>query len=448
VVRLERAFFYFLLFCLPFQTRLILREWGGEFNEWNSAFLYLTDLLILAILFFWIYREKLNLTKIVESRKNIILILFFLIAAISLIKAENLGIAFYQLWKLAEFVLLFFYLKTSFKKLFKLESVCLILIASALFQSFCAVSQFSFQSSLGLKFLGESPLSPNIEGPAKIVVSGVKMIRAYGTFPHPNVLAAFLLFAIFCFYFFYLKIKEPSFGLKLVFCSLFVFLVFGLFLTFSRTIIILFYIFSIAFLLYKFFRKSLYGSYHKGTAMLCAALLLASFCCGLPMFPELRSRFVVDAVDPGINLRYFYNFISISMIKESPILGIGVGNFVWRLNDFQGVLRAANLIYKLDVPETKVIPYRAPSWLFQPAHNIFLLIAAEVGVAGLLFFLVFLISLVWPLIKILKEGDLSIVFHLLFFAFLAVFLLDHFFWTLQQGRLMFWILCGILASRG
>jgi len=39
--------------------------------------------------------------------------------------------------------------------------------------------------------------------------------------------------------------------------------------------------------------------------------------------------------------------------------------------------------------------------------------------------------------------------YLLFFivcAFLFLGLFDHFFWTLQQGQLMFWLILGLMAS--
>ncbi|PIQ92482.1 MAG: hypothetical protein COV69_02475 [Parcubacteria group bacterium CG11_big_fil_rev_8_21_14_0_20_39_14] len=492
MVRVEKILFYLLLFCLPFQTRLILKEWffrrslggggGAEFNEWNSAFLYLTDLFILAILSLWFYRSRISWLSAKHGQKiNIILGLFFALSALSLSGAQNSGLGIYQLIKLAEFIFLFLYLKNNFtphlfgqassntkerkpiggsaltKPIFlrasagkgagfKLNRVYQVLIASGLLQSFIAIWQFAFQKDLGLRILGESFLSPNIEGAAKIVVSGTKMLRAYGTFPHPNVLAAFLLFSIFSFYFFYLKFKKPSLCSNLISLSVFTFLTLGLFLTFSRIPIILFFFFSICLFLVLFFKKKFYKLYHSKTLLISSLFLFAVILCVALMLPEFYSRFVEKSVDPGIHLRYFYNFISLSMLKENPFFGQGIGNFVWKLQDFQGSLRAANLIYKLDVPEIEIIPHEAPSWLFQPAHNVYLLIAAEIGVVGALLFLVFLSLIIVPLIKIIKENNLFFIFYFLFFIFLALSLFDHFFWTLQQGRLMFWILCGILAS--
>ena len=61
---------------------------------------------------------------------------------------------------------------------------------------------------MGFWFLGESILGPEIPGVAKIVVAGGKILRAYGTFPHPNILAAFLLLGLFSSYYFLFRNRE------------------------------------------------------------------------------------------------------------------------------------------------------------------------------------------------------------------------------------------------
>ena len=90
---LEKIFFYLFIFCLPFQTRKIIWPKGVFLNEWNSAFFYLTDFLLLAVLFFWLLR----LIKEKKFKFKISLILVFLaIALISLAYASNISIAFFR----------------------------------------------------------------------------------------------------------------------------------------------------------------------------------------------------------------------------------------------------------------------------------------------------------------------------------------------------------------
>jgi len=57
--------------------------------------------------------------------------------------------------------------KYNFKELFNFKKLAYVFIASGLCQSFIAISQYVQQKSLGLKFLAESPLNPEIAGVAK-----------------------------------------------------------------------------------------------------------------------------------------------------------------------------------------------------------------------------------------------------------------------------------------
>ena len=54
--KLERIIFYIFLLAVPFQTRIILKSWGEGFNEWHSAFLYGTDLLLAVLFALWLAR--------------------------------------------------------------------------------------------------------------------------------------------------------------------------------------------------------------------------------------------------------------------------------------------------------------------------------------------------------------------------------------------------------
>lgn len=72
------------------------------------------------------------------------------------------------------------------------QAVSAVIIISAVFQSIVAILQFISQKSIGLTLLKESILSVSDPGVAKIVLNGDALIRAYGLFPHPNILGGFL----------------------------------------------------------------------------------------------------------------------------------------------------------------------------------------------------------------------------------------------------------------
>ncbi|MCI0421606.1 MAG: hypothetical protein L0312_20670, partial [Acidobacteria bacterium] len=93
--------------------------------------------------------------------------------------------------------------------------------------------------------------------------------------------------------------------------------------------------------------------------------------------------------------------------------------------------------------------------LYQPAHNIYLLIYSELGIVGIAAFLFFLGLLFWQYRKkgnlkspapdaLAGAGGLGLAAVLLSFLFIGFF--DHFPWTLQQGRLILWGILGAVAG--
>ncbi len=435
---MEKLFFYLLIFCLPFQTRKILYQWGGDFSEWSSVYLYLTDLLILSIFLFWFWRKRkdrffkkgLAIGRFQEIMKspNFWLVIFLIISLISLVQAKNIQLGFYHWFKLLELAGLFFYLKYNFRQLFNFERVAQILMASGLVQSFIAFGQYTSQKSLGLRYLLESPLSPETAGVAKIVIEGIKMIRPYGSLPHPNLLAAFFILSIFCFYFLWLN-KKHSFIKNCFLLTVFCLLLFALGLTFSRLIIFTFLLASLIYFIFLFWRVIQMPDKELFKRIVSVFLLFIVFCCLFTVlaWPEISSRWSISLTEQSVSLRTFYNQTAFSIIKEHPWLGIGLGNFVWEIREILHLLSA---------------------WLHQPVHNIYLLIASETGLIGLVFFLIFILKALWP-----ERGqspsrrpmfNYCLVFVIFSFLFIALF--DHFFWTLQQGQIMFWLVLGITAS--
>ena len=181
---IEKILFYLFIFCLPFQTRKIIHIWGGEFNEWTSVYLYLTDILLILIFLFWVWRIRkerfFKNFQLGQSIKNpgFWLVIFLLISLISLIEARNIQLGFYAWLKLLEMAGLFFYLKYNFKQLFNFQRLAQVLVASGLFQSLIALGQYFNQRSLGLWFLTESPLNSTLAGVAKITTD--KLIAEKG----------------------------------------------------------------------------------------------------------------------------------------------------------------------------------------------------------------------------------------------------------------------------
>ena len=152
------------------------------------------------------------------------------------------------------------------------------------------------------------------------------------------------------------------------------------------------------------------------------------------LWPELSSRFAGHSVgqDAALNERLLFNIVALDAIVRYPFFGVGAGNFV---GYFKETLPGLSLS------------------LYQPVHNIFLLIAAESGLSAALFFVLFLGSVLGRAIRSFIKGlqgpqqfiTLGFMFHALSFG-IFVGMYDHFFWTIQQTALLFWLVLGLVAS--
>ena len=426
--RFEQFLFYFLLFAIPFQTRKILWHQGWNFNEWQSASIYGTDLILFALFVFWAFnyfhgRKSLNSVINVKSsvfniyNPSFYLLVFVVISAVSIKNSSSFYLSAYNVLKLVEFVAFYFYVKSYAVYKFGLNKSLLVLICGGVFQAIIAILQFFKQSSFGLKWLGESVLSPDLTGIASFYnFYGEKIIRAYGTTPHPNILAAYLFLTIFAFYYLWTYKNISKFYL----------LVYGLillafFFTFARVAVFLLFLNLLArvILVRLKFNKE-YWNKKIGLILLTTSIVVLFF--GGFYWPESISRIKISSEDEAVQLRIFYNKESVSSLNW---FGVGSGNFVnWLM------VKDPNL----------------PRNLYQPVHNIYLLIYSETGILGISAFVLFLIFLIKDFIS---RTHLNKLYHysflLIFLSILFMGLFDHFLFTLQQGRFIFWLVAVLLT---
>lgn len=426
--KIEPYIFYLFVFLIPFERRLIVARWTKPVNEWASAYIYITDILIFVLLLFWLARYKKELfvrpvfrIKSVLTHPALWLAAFFAVSTLSVFYsnffAQIRDLSYYQLLKLAEFIALFFYFKSGLGKIFELRKTLSIVVASAFAQAVIGAGQYLKQGGLGLGFFGESPLSLNGTGVAVFIVNAQKHLRAYGLLPHPNLLAAWLFVGLFAFYYLYISSKEPR-EKRFWAAVIYVPMLFAFFATYSRTILglwVLGVVFISAWLAYKknISRRFVYVAF---------LTVVISVFFAVAYWPQIKSRIHIAADEEAVTQRVFYNKVSVTVAKHNPLLGVGIGQFVPKL--------MKNYKYY-------------PENLYQPVHNIYLLVASEIGFIGLGFFLLFLFFLLWRFIRTSSpRGSPNI--PLLFFAlsFLAMGLFDHFPWTLQQGSLIFWLVLG------
>jgi len=473
LIKTEKALFYFLAFAAFWQLRLVWVPGEKVFNEWTAFSLYATDIIIAAIFILWLGRVKCK-RRLAQNPsppslkggckigspplggakgdffyENITLGLFLLFCALSLFTAFDKVLAGYRFIKLLEFVGLYFYVRYNFAGFYGLKRFWQWFVAGALSQSVVAIAQFLTQKSLGLKFFAESPLASSFDGVAKIIVDGQKFIRAYGLVPHPNILAAMLVVALFGLVWLVIfrhsdpavageesrgsvatRTADPaastSLGLRMtikntLFIVIFVLLSVALFFTFSRGVIVVGGVLFLVWLAYLWRQR-------ENRRIVFSIFLLFAICYSLSAiiyWPYVSARYDLTALpeSQSVNLRFFYDQAALDFVKTNPWLGVGQGNFTVALR------------------EVLVLP----GWQYQPAHNIYLLAAAETGLLSLLAFLVLLILTIRSAWRRIKESSVSCLLLIVFFL-LLIGSFDHFLWDLQQGQILFWLMLGLLAG--
>ena len=415
--KIGRIFFYIFVFVLPFQTRLILAKWHYPFIEWTSAYLYVTDILVVGFLYLWLVRAVKDNLKPRFDGVGFLLLGFLVLSLLSIVHAQIPTLAWYRMLKLIEFALLFWYVRSNWGTFIN-PLVCGTAVAvSGILQALIAIAQYLNQSSLGLRLLGESRLDLVTPGVAVFFAYGIKYMRAYGTFTHPNVLAAWLLICLWVLIWLYLCYGKRKISFVLIGYTL---ILIALLLTFSRVIIAVYFVSTLLGIILMRLKE-------KKVIVLILLTVLISVIFAISYWPQVLARVKVSSQEDAVTERIYYSKVAGGITEKNPLLGVGIGQFI---------------------PKFITQIRHRPTHYYQPVHNIYLLISSETGIVSLLIFL-FMCGLIirgfYKKIKILSMGSLAIFSTL--FSLLFIGLFDHFLWTLQQGSLMLWLLLGIVAAK-
>jgi len=449
--RLEQIAFYALIFLLPFSFVLTTFAPFSELDAYYAkAIFYFSDLVLVAVFILWLRRiianHKNNKKEAVFTfLKNflrlewfyLLLPAFLVLAALSAVKAQFSGAAFYQIFKLFEFMLFFFYIKGNFSR-FNFSLSAGIFIAGALVQSLLIFFQYG----------REELVAEKLSGLKNFFLTQTNFLRASGSFEHPFLLAAFVGLAALVVYFLVIKEKfffdlpnpeflspvretlvvRDSFRRMLLSILFFVFIL-AMVATFSRSLIFSFLFIFLGFNLSLYLDPKTRSVFVRRMAYLLVVFLMSTILISFLTWSEISIRFSPQEVlaDPQAIV---FDQTAYDFLRENPRFGLGPGNYV------------------LHLAETKS---DVESLYPQPINNLYWLLATETGLTGLIVMAVFL---GWFLIKafglIVSETDpvrrlgMWGLFWALVFVLTGAFF-GHFFWTAQSGRLIFWLVLGIIA---
>ncbi len=394
---LERLVFILLLFTFPIQ--LGKHFWPnyafvqGIRVDYLAPTLYVSDILCLILFAVSFNRIRGYIWKNISAPWIIFL---FIVISFGTFRASFPEEALYGLIKLLEFIFIAIYV-SFFVKHKEYSLVLFPFILGSLVEVVIVFFQFIEQSSLGgaFYFLGERTFDPATPGIALFRLGSELILRSYGTFPHPNVLA----FYLFCS--FILILFSQNFNtafrnnLKIVILAI---IALGIVLTFSRVIIIL----TIA---------SVFLSYWRRKKIMLLSLI---FSCIL-LF-TLIGRFE-NGLIRDMQLRMDLLKIAWDIFLKNPILGVGLNNFYYH-----------EVFYQKSITPV----------LLQPVHNIYALWLCYVGILGFFPALYFIR-------KTIKRAASPMMIFLIF-SLLLIGMLDHYMVTLQQGQLLLAFMLGIFYS--
>lgn len=422
---------YLFVFLLPWQTRLILKE--GNLNgywEYGTFSIYATEILLWAVfvmvIIWWAIKKLKSQNSNLKTKSQnskifyLILLSFVFYSFISIFWSDSRSVALYAWLRLMEGIGLFLVLQVI---KFDLSKLAWSFIFSALIQAGLGVWQFLTQSTFACKWLGMAYHDPIESGTFVVETVLRRWLRAYGSLPHPNILAGFLAVGLMLIAWLYEKV---AYGLKkLLLPVCFAILTLGLLTTFSKSAIVALGVVALFSWIAAWLTrqdKEVKITLLKFTLIFLVIATIFSAVFWEPVSTRLYGQERLEIKSTEQRLSYFGE--AWQLIKKQPIFGVGIGNYTLAVhNEINANLK---------------------SWDYQPVHNIFLLILAELGIIGFVFVSSFLCFFVSLFLRLLKEKDFLhlMLFSALFFIIL-VGLFDHYLWTLYFGIILFWLCLGL-----
>lgn len=382
-----------------------------ELNLGSGLWISPTTILALILL-------PMSLRKKIQSvKKTDLFVIIFLVWNIFVFLNHPYTNVLYGIIKLGEILLTYNILRIYISKE-ALPNISFLLISILFFQSLLGGLQFLFQRNLGILLE-----SSNLAYPFGLAtVEERSLFRISGTFGHANMFAVVII-TLLPFLFIYNNYLIDF--IKIIAAVILVF-------TYSRSAwMIGFPLFIL--LSFKNIKNFFYTTLkHKFIIKLASIILIV-----LLLFPILLIRFntTYQAFDEygsfGVRVKIYQE--AFNLIKQNPLFGVGI-------NRFQQVA-SENPITDI----FQVTKYSAGTRV----HNLFLELATEIGIIGLLIFLIF----IYTVMKYYLNNKANISKKVLavktasFYGLIVLFLISMFhpFYLIIQFRLFFLLSAIILA---
>ncbi len=345
------------------------------------------------------------------------LLILLAIAMFSTVKATEVKFSVFQIFQMIKVFLLFFYIANNIRTSRDYKLILIVLFITFFAELILAYYQHVVNDYVDLSIFSDSKPHRARQ------IGDQEMMAVHGTTSGSHRFASYLIMILPLLLTGILS--RTKLWLKTIYGGLFAGGIIILIYTFSRGGWVGFTIgISILLILY------LYKSKNQLTGYVQLFLLIVTVSFIIFYFKETIFLRITGEDYGSAYSRIPMMQIAFDIIKNNPILGVGLNNYtiIMSTYDFTGITYT----------------------YFQPVHNVFLQLAAEIGIGGLLVFVVFLFMLYRTAILTLRQSDAYHREQLIGLICGITALLVH--QTMNNGTIdaetfeLFWLFAGLIAA--
>lgn len=380
------------LLLLPWQTHYLISASGNPFAELRLYAYDILFVLLLAAFIWWWYQssEQLNWSL------TWIALTFMALVGCSAYWADDRAVSFYYWLRIGEALIAF---GITLSPLISTRIILTTVMSNGLMQSGFIFWQTVQQRVVANSWLGMAAQQPDVSGTPVVVTAMGRFLRAFGTMPHPNIVAGLLFVSLASSVLLWKmsRAKPTARALRYVLLIAVPGLTLALFLTFSRAAILAWIYFCLGSLIYNRFQHS---AAHIGSLVLMLIL-------GAIYFPLLASRITASGFVEQVSLQARSQQLSEGwkLFSHHWATGLGIGNVSVAMDNHE------------------------------PIHFTPLLIATELGIiTALLYYYLFGLALF--------RTSLGRTGQLFMLGLLVISVFDHYFWTIPTMFLLWFVLLG------
>lgn len=339
----------FFLVLLPWQTLYIVHQ---GVIPLESVVIHVNALFLLLLIGLAVYGYKPTIPLNIVGFAGLVLVLYVNVATNTLLALQQV------LWLLLGGGLYWLLCK----KILTQSEQTFYLVIGAILPAILGLWQFFAQTSITSSWLGVSFISPELTGAHTVVSESGRWLRAFGSFPHPNIFGGYLVAIIMAVC---TQSNESTIFIKKNWVGRLLVVIFtaALVLTFSRSAVCV-WILALLFYHYQII-KTKPGSELAIRVFISMLVALIVFLLTWSIWSGRVGQGVVSRNEVvSVSERIQGAQMATVIIKNNWIYGVGPGNYTQALHKaFPGL----------------------KTWELAPVHLVPLLIVAEWGLIGLLF---------------------------------------------------------------